>query len=97
MVYGQSAQQTLERLEAFTPALEQAKRDGLFSGYRTLPINSLARQQQDLKLLKNAAPAVSRALQNAGLSTVNPDLNAMPVTVDAWLPARPAKAGGCCG
>ncbi|WP_049009631.1 MMPL family transporter, partial [Citrobacter koseri] len=65
VVYGQSAQQTLERLEAFTPALEQAKRDGLFSGYRTLPINSLARQQQDLKLLKNAAPAVSRALQNA--------------------------------
>ncbi|VEB90741.1 Predicted exporter [Citrobacter koseri] len=92
VVYGQSAQQTLERLEAFTPALEQAKRDGLFSDYRTLPINSLARQQQDLKLLKNAAPAVSRALQNAGLSTVNPDLNAMPVTVDAWL-ASPASEG----
>ncbi|EOT5500596.1 MMPL family transporter [Citrobacter koseri] len=92
VVYGQSAQQTLERLEAFTPALEQAKRDGLLSGYRTLPINSLARQQQDLKLLKNAAPAVSRALQNAGLSTVNPDLNAMPVTVDAWL-ASPASEG----
>ena len=48
VVYGKSAQQTLERLETFTPALEQAKKDGLLSGYRTIPLNSLARQHQDL-------------------------------------------------
>ena len=92
VVYGTSAQQTLERLEAFTPALEQAKAEGWLGGYRTLPLNSLARQQQDLSLLKNAAPAVSKALNNAGLATVNPDLNAMPVTVDNWL-ASPASEG----
>jgi len=92
VIYGHSAQQTLERLEAFTPALEQAKKQGLLTGYRTIPLNSLARQQQDLSLLKNVTPAVTQALNNAGLETVNPDLNAMPVTVDAWL-ASPASEG----
>jgi len=92
VIYGKSAQQTLERLEAFTPALEQAKKEGLLTGYRTIPLNSLARQQQDLSLLKNVTPAVTQALNNAGLATVNPDLNAMPVTVDAWL-ASPASEG----
>ena len=92
VVYGKSAQQTLERLETFIPALEQAKKDGLLSGYRTIPLNSLARQQQDLSLLKDAAPAITKALNNAGLATVNPDLSAMPVTVDAWL-ASPASEG----
>lgn len=92
VVYGKSAQQTLERLELFTPALEQAKKEGWLGGYRTIALNSLARQQQDLSLLKNAAPAVIKALNNAGLATVNPDLNAMPVTVDAWL-ASPASEG----
>ncbi|MBA7728076.1 MMPL family transporter [Citrobacter freundii] len=92
VVYGQSAQQTLERLEAFTVALEQAKKEGWLGGYRTIPLNSLARQQQDLSLLKNAAPAVTKALNNAGLATVNAELNAMPVTVDAWL-ASPASEG----
>lgn len=37
VVYGNSAQQTLTRLEAFTPALERARAQGLMSGYRTLP------------------------------------------------------------
>ncbi|WP_336219974.1 MMPL family transporter [Citrobacter amalonaticus] len=92
VVYGNSAQQTLERLEAFVPALEQAKKEGLLGGYRTLPLNSLARQQQDLALLKNAAPAVARVLNDAGLTTVKPDLEAMPVTVDAWL-TSPASEG----
>ncbi|MBA8200216.1 MMPL family transporter [Citrobacter freundii] len=92
VVYGQSAQQTLERLELFAPALEQAKKEGWLGGYRTIPLNSLARQQQDLSLLKNAAPAVIKTLNNAGLATVNPDLNAMPVTIDAWL-ASPASEG----
>ncbi len=95
VVYGNSAQQTLTRLEAFTPALERAKAQGLIGGYRTLPLNSLARQAQDVALLKNAAPAVTRALSEAGVTTLKPDLNPMPVR--PGLPARPAKAGACCG
>ena len=92
VVYGDSAQQTLERLEAFTPTLDKARAAGDFASYRTLPLNSLKRQQQDLKLLQQATPAVAKALTSAGLQTVSPDLNAMPVTVDAWLKS-PASEG----
>ncbi len=92
VVHGASAQQTLERLEAFTPALAQAQQAGDLKSWRTLPLNSLARQESDLDLLKKAAPAVMKVLQNAGLTTVSPDLNAMPVEVEAWL-ASPASEG----
>ena len=92
VVYGDSPQQTLRRLEKFTASLENAKKEGLISNYRTIPLNSLARQEEDLHLLKTAAPTVTKALQNAGLAAVNPDLNAMPVKVDEWL-ASPASEG----
>ncbi len=92
VVYGESAQQTLERLEAFMPALAKAQTDGILDGYRAIPLNSLARQQQDLTLLQRAAPVVGQALSHAGLAKVNPVLNPMPVTVDDWL-ASPASEG----
>ncbi|MGR7139490.1 MMPL family transporter [Klebsiella aerogenes] len=92
VIYGKTAQQTLQRLEAFMPALTQAQSDGLLGGYRAIPLNSLARQQQDLALLQRAAPTVSNVLNHAGLATINPDLNPMPVTVDVWL-ASPASEG----
>ena len=92
VVYGASAQQTLERLEAFTPALAQAQKTGEIAGWRTLPLNSLARQKSDLQLLQEAAPAVAKVLQRAGLNTFSPNLDAMPVSVDAWL-ASPASEG----
>ncbi|MCZ5446495.1 MMPL family transporter [Escherichia coli] len=94
VVYGDSPQQTLRRLEKYTASLEYAKKEGLISNYRTIPLNSLARQEEDLQLLKTAAPTVTKALQNAGLTAVNPDLNAMPVNVDEWL-ASPASKGWC--
>lgn len=92
VVYGASAQQTLERLEAFTPALAQAQKMGELAGWRTLPLNSMARQKSDLALLHNAAPAVTNVLHNAGLNTVSPNLTPMPVSVEAWL-ASPASEG----
>ncbi|MDY0420185.1 MMPL family transporter [Enterobacter sp. 170198] len=92
VVYGASAQQTLERLEAFTPALAQAQKMGELAGWRTLPLNSMARQKSDLALLHNAAPAVTNVLHNAGLNTVSPNLAAMPVSVEAWL-ASPVSEG----
>ncbi|MRS16367.1 MMPL family transporter [Enterobacteriaceae bacterium RIT691] len=92
VVYGDSQQQTLERLEAFTPELEKAQQQGVISHFRSIPLNSLARQQQDLQLLKQATPAVAQVLQSAGLKTVSPDLNLMPVTVDNWLKS-PASEG----
>ncbi|AKL02309.1 MMPL family transporter [Enterobacter asburiae] len=92
VVHGASPQQTLERLEAFTPALAQAQKAGEIARWRTLPLNSLARQKSDLKLLREAAPAVTNVLKSAGLSAVSPNLDAMPVSVDAWLKS-PASEG----
>ncbi|WP_336215538.1 MMPL family transporter [Enterobacter sp. P82] len=92
VVYGASAQQTLERLEAFTPALTQAQKAGVLASWRTLPLNSMKRQKSDLALLHNAAPAVTNGLRSAGLNTVSPNLAAMPVSVEAWL-ASPASEG----
>ena len=92
VVYGASAQETLERLEAFAPALAQAQKAGELTRWRTLPLNSLARQKSDLKLLREAAPAVTNVLKSAGLSAVSPNLDAMPVSVDAWLKS-PASEG----
>lgn len=92
VVYGASAQQTLERLEAFTPALAQAQKAGDMARWRTLPLNSLARQKRDLLLLHKAAPAVTTMLKSAGLNSVTPNLDAMPVSVEAWL-ASPVSEG----
>ena len=92
VVHGASPQQTLERLEAFTPALAQAQKAGEIARWRTLPLNSLARQKSDLTLLHDAAPAVTNVLKSAGLSAVSPNLDAMPVSVDAWLKS-PASEG----
>uniref|UniRef100_A0A8H9YWR1 MMPL family transporter n=1 Tax=Pseudomonas tritici TaxID=2745518 RepID=A0A8H9YWR1_9PSED len=92
VVHGASAQQTLERLEAFTPALAQLQKSGDIKTYRTLPLNSLSQQKSDLTLLQKAAPAVTNVLQKAGLASVSPDLNPMSVTVNDWL-ASPASEG----
>lgn len=92
VVYGATSQQVLERLEALTPVLEQARQAGTLTGFRVIPLNSLVRQQQDLSLLREAAPAAIRALQSAGLTAITPALQAMPVTVDEWL-ASPASEG----
>ncbi|WP_128178395.1 MMPL family transporter [[Pantoea] beijingensis] len=92
VVYGHSPQQTLERLEAFIPALEQAKKAGLIAGYRTVPLNSLMRQQQDMALLDAAEPVVAQTLKSAGLRAVKPDLTPMSVSVESWL-ASPVSEG----
>ncbi len=92
VVHGASPQQTLERLEDFTPVLAQAQKAGEIARWRTLPLNSLARQKSDLKLLREAAPAVTNVLKSAGLNAVSPNLDAMPVSVDAWLKS-PASEG----
>ncbi|WP_127960177.1 MMPL family transporter [Serratia microhaemolytica] len=92
VIYGDNAQQALQRMEAFEAKLQQAKQQQLITGYRLLPLNSLARQQQDLQLLQQAAPAVLQVLTAAGLSTITPDVAAMPVSAEAWL-ASPLSEG----
>ncbi|WP_436876331.1 MMPL family transporter [Siccibacter turicensis] len=92
IIYGKTAQQTLERLEAFTPELERARTAGLIESYRRLPLNSLRRQQQDAAMLDAASPTITKMLAQTGLPAVRIDTRPMPVTTDAWL-ASPVSEG----
>jgi predicted exporter len=74
------------------PGAGTGAKAGEITRWRTLPLNSLARQKSDLTLLQNAAPAVTNVLKSAGLNAVSPNLDAMPVSVDAWLKS-PASEG----
>jgi len=92
VIYGDSPQATLTRLEAFVPQLDTALQRGWLTGYRRLPLNSLARQQQDLDLIRAAAPAVSQALRETGLPAITVDTSPMPVVLADWL-ASPVSEG----
>jgi Predicted exporter len=92
VVYGDTAEETLTRMESFTPRLDSARKEGLLGNYRTLPLNSMQRQKQDLALLNTAAPNVAHQLSKAGIQALTPDLRPMPVTVPDWL-ASPASEG----
>ena len=85
VVSGASPQQTLERLDALAAKLPAAQRQQWLGAYRLLPLNSLARQQQDRALINAAAPAVVAALRTAGISAPQVNGDAMPVTVESWL------------
>lgn len=92
VVWGDDAQQTLQRLARLAPDLQQAQQQGWLQRYRLLPLPSLMQQQQDLKLLRQAAPTIATRLQQAGIKLPAPDLSAMPVTPQAWL-ASPLSEG----
>ncbi|WP_313062995.1 MMPL family transporter [Atlantibacter hermannii] len=85
VVYGDNPEQTLQRLEAFTPLLAQAKEQRLIESWRQIPLNSLARQQQDVALIEQSVPAVREALSQAGIALTTPDIRPMQVTPSQWL------------
>ncbi|WP_294901466.1 MMPL family transporter [Tatumella sp. UBA2305] len=92
LVYGPDQQTTLQRLEAFLPALNKAKQNKLVAKWRSIPLNSLQQQQQDLESIRKAAPEVTKALTELGIPDVHVDLNAMSVTPEQWLES-PASEG----
>ncbi|WP_041691963.1 MMPL family transporter [Erwinia billingiae] len=85
VVYGDSAEQTLQRLEALAPQLAKAKSQQWLGNYRLLPLSSLAMQQKDHQLLQRAAPGVMAQLRQAGVEVANPDLSATHLTLQQWL------------
>ncbi len=85
VVYGENAEQTLQRLEALRPKLAQAKTDGVIDGYRMLGLPSQAQQQRDLTLLRQRAPQIVAQLEQAGIRVSVPDLRPQTVDVPMWL------------
>jgi hypothetical protein len=96
VVHGASPQQTLERLEAFTPALAEAQ-----SG-RNYPLAHPAAELAGPSEKRSYAAAKRRACgneraENAGLNAVSRIWTPCRSAWTRGLPARPAKAGVCCG
>jgi predicted exporter len=85
VVYGSDTEQMLQRLELLQPKLQQAKRKGILTDYRLLPLPSHQRQQADIALLQRIAPQVITQLQQAGVTVKVPDLQADWVTPQQWL------------
>ncbi|WP_213992857.1 MMPL family transporter [Sodalis sp. dw_96] len=85
VVYGDSPEQTLQRLENLAPRLEEARQKGWLKSWRSLPLSSLIRQQRDTQLIAAAAPAVMNGLRQAGVDVADPDVRPMPVTPESWL------------
>lgn len=84
VVYGSSAQQTLQRLEKLTPELAKLRDRKLIDSYRTIPLASLERQEADLLLLREAAPVLQKRLADTGMTVNPPNLQQMPVTPELW-------------
>ncbi len=85
MVWGDHPQQALERLEALTPHLEQARQKGWLTGWRQLPLSSLARQKADMALLRRAAPLVEQRLAAAGVDIKVAVPEERTLTAQQWL------------
>lgn len=95
LVYAKEAEQTLQRLEALQPQLEQAKQQGWISHYQMINLPSLARQRDNLHLIEQHAPELSAALNQAGLlhSFMLTTKEQHLLTPDEWLQS-PYSQGG---
>lgn len=86
IVFGDTPEQTLQRLETFLPKLEQAKQNGLFNQYQTINIPSIQRQQQNIVLIKQYAPDIIAALKQMNIDTKLDNINEIKefITPELW-------------
>ncbi|TNV21912.1 hypothetical protein FH968_03240 [Buttiauxella sp. B2] len=84
VVYGDTAEQTLQRLEKLAPELVAARTQKALDSYRLIPLASLEQQQADLRLLREAAPVLQKRLAESGVTVTAPNLQQMAVTPDLW-------------
>jgi predicted exporter len=84
VVYGDTAEHTLQRLEKLAPELVAAKNQKLIDSFRLIPLASLEQQQADLHLLREAAPILQKRLAESGVTVTAPNLQQMAVTPELW-------------
>ncbi len=80
IVFGDNAQQTLQRLENFIPQLEHAKQQGVFAQYQTINLPSIKKQQKNVALIQQYAPEILASLQQLGINA-NPPNIVQPIDV----------------
>lgn len=74
IVFGDNAQQTLQRLENFIPQLEHAKQQGVFTQYQTINLPSIKKQQKNVALIQQNAPKILTSLQQLGINANTPNI-----------------------
>lgn len=74
IVFGDNAQQTLQRLENFIPQLEHAKQQGVFAQYQTINLPSIKKQQKNVALIQQNAPKILTSLQQLGINANTPNI-----------------------
>ncbi|MFQ1018874.1 MMPL family transporter [Gilliamella sp. CG13] len=74
IVFGDNAQQTLQRLENFIPQLEHAKQQGVFTQYQTINLPSIKKQQKNVALIQQNAPKILASLQQLGINANTPNI-----------------------
>lgn len=92
IVYGDTPQETLERLEKLTPALEQARVAQQLKQYRDFPLPSLKKQKENQLLIKEKTPLILARLEQAGIAmteisshALTQDSGATLLTEQDWL------------
>ncbi|MCO6551889.1 MAG: MMPL family transporter [Gilliamella sp.] len=87
IVFGDTAEQTLQRLESFLPKLEQAKQHGIFQQYQTINLPSIKKQQYNIALINKLAPEVVSSLQQIGVNVKIPNIEDSNdfITPEMWL------------
>ena len=74
IVFGDSAEQTLQRLENFIPKLEQAKSNGWFTQYQSINLPSIGKQKRNIALIEQYTPEIIAKLNQIGFAIKTPSL-----------------------
>lgn len=85
IVYGDDAEQTLQRLEQLQSELKLAKQNGWLTGYKILPLYSLQRQKENQQLVEQKIDAIISQLQRVGLPVTRPVISKAGVLPQHWL------------
>ena len=84
IVFGDTAEQTLQRLEQFLPKLEQAKSSGYFEQYQSINLPSHQKQQQNIAIVKQYSPEILSALSQMGIKANPPSFEQPIITAQLW-------------
>lgn len=86
IVFGDSAEQTLQRLENFIPKLEQAKSNGWFTQYQSINLPSIGKQKRNIALIDQYTPEIIAKLNQIGFAIKTPSLQETNtfITPNVW-------------
>lgn len=88
IVYGETPEQTLQRLEKFLPKLENAKQTGVFDLHQAINLPSKQKQLHNIEVIEKYSPFIIDSLQQLGINAKPIDLDkekTLLITPEKWL------------